>query len=93
MNYENMDINKVVDAYEDVEHRSRDAVIKFGGSISHHHGVGKLRKRFMEQSYTPVNNEFFRGVKQQLDPKNVFAANNTIYKSEFEREKDLEHKV
>jgi alkyldihydroxyacetonephosphate synthase len=64
MNYEKMDMSKVVDAYEDVEHMSREAVIKYGGSISHHHGVGKLRKRFMEKSYTEVNSEIYRGVKQ-----------------------------
>lgn len=41
------DKTKVVDVYEDVENKSREATFKYGGSISHHHGVGKLRKRFM----------------------------------------------
>lgn len=41
------DKSKVVDIYEDIEHKSRMATFKYGGCISHHHGVGKLRKRFM----------------------------------------------
>jgi alkyldihydroxyacetonephosphate synthase len=89
MNFENMPMDKVVEYYEDVEHRSRQAVLKYGGSISHHHGIGKLRKRFMEQSFSDVNNEFFKGVKQSLDPKNIFGINNTIYSSAQERAREL----
>ena len=93
MNFNKLPMEKVVDVYEEVEHASRDAVLKYGGSISHHHGVGKLRKRFMEHTYSDVNNEFMKGIKDQLDPKNIFAINNTTYKSAEERAKDLEHKV
>ena len=59
-----------------------------GGSISHHHGVGKLRKRFMDKSYSPMNDQFLNGVKEKIDPKNIFAVNNTIYRVEGEREYD-----
>lgn len=31
-------------SYEEIEAAARDEIIKSGGSISHHHGVGKLRK-------------------------------------------------
>jgi alkyldihydroxyacetonephosphate synthase len=50
-------MDKVVDIYEDIEHRSREVVMQYGGSISHHHGVGKLRKRFMEKSVTDINTQ------------------------------------
>jgi len=66
--------------------------MKYGGSISHHHGVGKLRKRFMEKSVTNLNFSLLKGVKKVLDPKNIFAVNNTIYTDEAERQKDLDHK-
>ena len=46
--YDKYPKEKVVDIYEDIENRSRAAVFQHGGCISHHHGVGKLRKRFME---------------------------------------------
>jgi len=38
---------KIIDLYEQVEHAARDEVMICGGSLSHHHGIGKLRKRFM----------------------------------------------
>lgn len=61
--YENLKMDKVCDIYEDIEHKSREAVFKEGGSISHHHGVGKLRKRFMERSFAPINNSILEGIK------------------------------
>ena len=68
----------IVEMYEDVENRSRDAVFKYGGSISNHHGVGKLRKRFMERSVSDLNSVLFEGVKKSVDPNNIFAINNMI---------------
>jgi alkyldihydroxyacetonephosphate synthase len=50
--YDNYPKEKVVEIYEDIENLSRAAVFEYGGCISHHHGVGKLRKRFMEQTYS-----------------------------------------
>lgn len=61
-------MEKVVDIYEDIEHRSREACFKYGGSISHHHGVGKLRKRFMSKMVSPINNTFLEGIKSSIDP-------------------------
>ena len=53
LNWDRLKLEETVDIYEEVEARIRDAVIAEGGSISHHHGVGKLRKRFMEKTSTP----------------------------------------
>jgi alkyldihydroxyacetonephosphate synthase len=44
-------IDIAIDMYEEVEAQVRYQVMKYGGCISHHHGVGKLRKRFMEKSF------------------------------------------
>lgn len=71
--------DKVVEIYEDMENRSRAAVFKYGGCISHHHGVGKLRKRFMDDTHSDLTYTMFKSLKQSLDPKNIFACNNTIY--------------
>ena len=76
-----------------MEHRTREAVFQNGGSISHHHGVGKLRKRFMERSFAPINVDMMNGIKERIDPKNIFATNNTIYRLEGEKEYDLSDKV
>jgi len=93
--YDRFPQDKVCDVYEAIEHASRDCVMKNGGSISHHHGVGKLRKRFMEKSFTDIGiqNTMYDGIKKAVDPNNVFAINNTIYRSQAERSKDLDHKI
>lgn len=60
----------------EVESEARDEVIRCGGSISHHHGVGKLRKRWMKQTVSPTGMELLKGLKQTMDPKNVFGNQN-----------------
>jgi len=83
--YDKIPKEKVCDVYEDIEHKSREAVMQFGGSISHHHGVGKLRKRFMDKTTSPLNYTALKGLKDSLDPNNIFGINNTIYRSDDER--------
>lgn len=62
--------------YDAIEVAARDEVIACGGSISHHHGIGKLRKRWLQESISPTGINILRALKQELDPKNIFAANN-----------------
>ena len=95
VNYKNLDMDIVCDIYEAIEHETREIVMKHGGSVSHHHGVGKLRKRFMEKSFTNMDmySNIYTGIKKTLDPENIFGANNTIYRSSEERTGDLEHEV
>ena len=81
--------SKCVEIYEECEARIRNVVFENGGCISHHHGVGKLRKRFMEKTVTDMNIKLHEGMKEHLDPKNIFSINNTVYKTEEERTKDL----
>ena len=90
--YNNINRDRVVDVFEEIEHRSRQAVFENGGSISHHHGVGKLRKRFMERTITGLNMKMTNALKKEVDPKNIFAINNTIYRSEEEKAFDQEYK-
>ena len=47
----NIPKEKSVHVYEEVENECRDEVMKQGGSLSHHHGIGKIRKRFMTRVY------------------------------------------
>ena len=48
-----MDRENLIEKYEAVEDAARDEVLKCGGCISHHHGVGKIRKKFMERTVSP----------------------------------------
>jgi alkyldihydroxyacetonephosphate synthase len=52
--------------------------LKYGGSISHHHGVGKLRKKFMPRSIGNTGLDILKGVKKTIDPDNIFATGNLI---------------
>jgi alkyldihydroxyacetonephosphate synthase len=65
-------------AYMEIESEARDEIIKWGGSLSHHHGVGKHRKRWMPQVVGDVGISMLKGLKGSIDPKNIFANGNLI---------------
>lgn len=67
-----------VDIYEVIEAHARDEILSSGGSISHHHGVGKLRARWYPQTVSDVGVSLYRATKQELDPKNIFAIGNFL---------------
>ncbi len=66
------------DVFTKIEHKMRENFIKNGGSISHHHGVGKLRKDFMADTISRGSIEMVRGIKKSQDPDNVFGVKNNI---------------
>ncbi len=63
-----------VRAYHEIEACARAEVLAAGGSISHHHGVGKLRLRFVSDIMSPAMQRWREQLKCALDPGNVFAA-------------------
>lgn len=85
LSHKGYDQSKVYGIYEHVEDAARDEVMKQGGAISHHHGVGKIRKGFIDRTITPMGVEWQKNIKDSIDPKNIFAVNNTIYRSDEER--------
>ena len=64
--------------FEEIEREARKEILAHGGSLSHHHGVGKHRKSFMPTAVSPTGMAMLRGVKDSLDPTNVFGSNNLI---------------
>ncbi len=62
-----------------IEHSLRETIIAHGGSISHHHGVGKIRKDFMGDTISPTTVELLKAVKQADDPDNIFGIRNNIF--------------
>lgn len=78
------DIKDPVETYEHIESIAREEILLNGGSISHHHGVGKLRARWYSQSVSGVGVELYKAAKNQLDPKNIFAAGNLLPESQTE---------
>jgi len=67
-----------VRVYSEVEDEAREEILKQGGSLSHHHGVGKLRKKFMGQAVGEPGLTMIRGLKKEIDPKNIFGNGNLV---------------
>jgi alkyldihydroxyacetonephosphate synthase len=67
--------------------------MKCGGCISHHHGVGKIRKRFMDRTLPPMALEWQRQMKDFVDPTNVFGINNTVIRSAEEAKEVFKHPI
>ena len=53
-------------------------MLRNGGSISHHHGVGKIRKQFLSKTLTEAGVNALQGLKQAIDPQNIFGVNNVL---------------
>jgi alkyldihydroxyacetonephosphate synthase len=66
--------------YQEIEDGARDEVLANGGSLSHHHGVGKLRKKWLPATVSSVGVEVMQGIKKSLDPRNTFGSGNLISK-------------
>ncbi len=64
------------EVYLELENIARDEILKSGGSLSHHHGVGKLRRTFLPRIMSGAALEWKRELKKSLDPMNVFGAGN-----------------
>ncbi len=70
-------IDQPEDVFKTLEERMRERVLELGGSISHHHGVGKLRKKFVNKVMSEEQINLAKSVKNQLDPDNIFGIGNT----------------
>lgn len=62
--------------FHDFEAAVREEVLESGGSLSHHHGIGKLRQDFMEDIMSESALKSKKHLKDALDPTNVFGAAN-----------------
>lgn len=67
-------VDDPVHAYHEIEALARAEVLAAGGSISHHHGVGKLRLPFVSDIMSPAMQSWREQMKCALDPQSVFAA-------------------
>lgn len=63
----------------DIDKQLRYTIMEAGGSISHHHGVGKLRKEFVPRTLSETSIELLRDLKQSSDPDNIFGIRNNVF--------------
>ena len=64
------------EVYLELENVARDEILKSGGSLSHHHGIGKLRRAFLPRIMSGATLQWKRDLKKSLDPDNLFGAGN-----------------
>ncbi|XP_058813417.1 alkyldihydroxyacetonephosphate synthase-like [Topomyia yanbarensis] len=64
--------------FMEIEEVARDEILACGGTLSHHHGVGKLRSKWYPACVSQTGVGIYKAVKKELDPKNIFAAGNLV---------------
>jgi alkyldihydroxyacetonephosphate synthase len=62
--------------FSEMERAARTEILAAGGSLSHHHGIGKHREKFLPQIMSAESLEWNRRAKRAVDPDNLFAAGN-----------------
>ena len=77
-----MNTQNVKDAsqvFAEIEHAARAEIMQSGGSLSHHHGVGKVRAEFLRETTSPAFQKIVSNIKGSMDPENIFAAGNGLF--------------
>eukprot|EP00923_Selenidium_pygospionis_P055128 GHVN01096120.1.p1 GENE.GHVN01096120.1~~GHVN01096120.1.p1 ORF type:complete len:372 (+),score=37.79 GHVN01096120.1:2211-3326(+) len=69
-------LDNPIEVFSAVEHKSRERAMELGASISHHHGVGKLRKDFIAESIGETELGILKSIKNSFDSKNVLGCRN-----------------
>ncbi len=62
--------DKKEELYDKILKSALDACITAGGTISHHHGVGYSKQRWLKQEYAG-GMEILKNLKRTLDPNNI----------------------
>ena len=70
------------EVYLELEDIAREEILRSGGSLSHHHGIGKIRRKFLPQVMSPTALQWKKEIKQALDPMNIFGAGNQNLETE-----------
>ncbi|OEH78157.1 AC2-related protein [Cyclospora cayetanensis] len=77
-------LEQPMQAYKHIEDGARQVILDLGGSISHHHGIGKLRREFLPSVVGETGLVMLRGVKACVDPQNIFGCRNLFETTQVE---------
>ncbi len=69
-------VENASEVYAELERAARDEILGSGGSLSHHHGVGKLRQPFLPRVFSPAALAWRRKLKAAIDPENLLGCGN-----------------
>lgn len=67
-----------VEIHSLLEDGARDEILQIGGSLSHHHGVGKIRKKWLAKTMTEPGIGVLKAIKAYIDPENIFGCENLV---------------
>jgi alkyldihydroxyacetonephosphate synthase len=79
MGFSGKGLDKPDQVYHDIESRLRQVILDNGGSLSHHHGIGKIRRKFLPQIQTETSIKVLQETKRAMDPGNIFGIRNGIF--------------
>ena len=65
------DPSKMDAMYHDCWRRVMEATIEGGGGISHHHGIGRVRRGYLSAEIGESGVNLLRSLKKTLDPNNI----------------------
>jgi alkyldihydroxyacetonephosphate synthase len=67
-----------VEEYRALQEGIVEQILKHGGSLSHHHGVGKLAAPWMEAHLGTAQMDVLRALKRHFDPNNIMNPGGTL---------------
>ncbi len=71
-------IEQGIDVYHKMEKSMRETMTKFGGSVSHHHGVGQVKADELIAVTDEQQIELHKRIKGIFDDKQIFSNNNYL---------------
>jgi len=77
--------------YTAIEHLARKAILAAGGTLSHHHGVGKIRQHYLVDVYSEGARRCVQDIKAAVDPANLFGVGNQAMSDPVEGEVVTDH--
>ncbi|MGK0290899.1 MAG: alkyldihydroxyacetonephosphate synthase, partial [bacterium] len=69
---------KDIEEYKNFQDGIIDSIERHGGSLSHHHGVGKMIAPWMERHLGKEQMDILRALKKHFDPKNIMNPGGTL---------------
>jgi alkyldihydroxyacetonephosphate synthase len=67
-----IDLDDPIEQWWKMKKAASDAIFEIGGSISHHHGIGKDHKEWYEKTLGQTTKEGLLALKRTWDPKDIF---------------------
>jgi alkyldihydroxyacetonephosphate synthase len=67
-----------LETFEEMTDILRKEITNAGGSLSHHHGIGKKCSKGYAEAVSRVGVDIFKAIKSQIDPNDVFDVGNMI---------------